>query len=1018
MAKTPGASASARKKTPATSKTKSKSSGSASTASKSKKTPGAQTKSKSPSNDTQDENIIASSEIALIKDGDRQFYSSVKVIPRRDKFRKSDPLSQPTFNSNASWCITIGDLVCVQHPSSHSLNAPFTTSWRPCQILSLFRERSNKKGSKLSTRKKKWGAMKMEVRWFYRIRDLDDRTLRYEKKLLKKQSSNKKKKGGRRNDGEEEEFFETGHVEVLDASVLLGRLVLKHNHDVGKVKNDATNYPVPTVVKCCHRYYLPKEQDVFDIFDWGNMLTRGLECSEMNENVTMKALKCLSLTTSRSDNTKEIGDDPLVVLPCHTETVKQKELILFYTSCTLAYPWSQMKHSNLLCHPEKRDEFPKWELCVGDVIAVHSESTPPSGTDDIQGRDKWYPYRVPWSHAQVISIYRATVAKSDTLHNERVSVGAESITVELRWFPRVSEAMKEGHEKKAVLKMLEQISDDGDRMCEEILEGEQFTRIDCSSILGPVFIDDGNDQNCAVSPCVLPKNRRTVSERLRCDTRGVPALVTNRIYIDPASRVHRGSQVPEHPKNKQKKAILLEAVLKVRDQRAKQLIHGQSKVAIEGEIVESEPVQGFAGDIAAEPGGHEQSPHKKRELFSSGFNVIDECKKLRTSADGEPFHKAPRDAMTSESVVNRTLQENLAGEEEQLLSPELRVSCHIKPFHVDVSALKSFYEEICVIPPLDSYDDRFSAGKDDKQASEEWKVKLGDTVALEVEQDPKDSSSVHFPFNVSWAPAEVVSIYQVHKTKESCVNLREQMSNQARHKSLHLSDDGCTIMIEVRWLYRSYEIPGAPKKKSSADNGELEEVFETDQIDSCSADSILSPIQLHDVSKKQPVDAFGSQMGMPCIHYQCSRLWSIHRRSFVPSGSLNNRVSRGRMYSAYKSALEILNQLPTDGGASFTGQQREISWKESFQAAIQQLSLAEAAQDAQDNGMVLACREKERARIKSFLTKAIRGSSSKDVSQDEDETMNLQSSMFIAGPPGTGKVSLFALLCSVIGTFS
>jgi hypothetical protein len=432
---------------------------------------------------------------------------------------------------------------------------------------------------------------------------------------------------------------------------------------------------------------------------------------------------------------------------------------------------------------------------------------------------------------------------------------------------------------------------------------------------------------------------------------------------------------------------------------------------MEDEIVESEPVQGFAGDIAAEPGGHEQSPHKKRELFSSGFNVIDECKRLRTSEDGEPFHKARRDA---KSVVKRTLQENLAGEEEQLLSPEMRVRCHIKPFHVDVSALKSFYEEICIIPPLDSYDDRFSGGKDAKQASEEWKVKLGDTVAIEVEQDPKDSSSVCFPFNVSWAPAEVVSIYQVHKTKESCVNLREQMSNQAQHMSLQQSDDGCTIMIEVRWLYRSYEIPGAPKKKSSADNGELEEVFETDQIDSCSADSILSPIQLHDVSKKQPVDAFGSQMGMPCIHYQCSRLWSIHRRSFVPSGSLNNRVSRGRMYSAYKSALEILNRLPTDSGALSTG-----SWKESFQAAIQQLSLAEAAQDAQDNGMVLACREKERARIKSFLTKAIRGSSSKDISQDEDETMNLQSSMFIAGPPGTGKVSSFVtLLCSVHGTFS
>jgi Cdc6-like AAA superfamily ATPase len=84
------------------------------------------------------------------------------------------------------------------------------------------------------------------------------------------------------------------------------------------------------------------------------------------------------------------------------------------------------------------------------------------------------------------------------------------------------------------------------------------------------------------------------------------------------------------------------------------------------------------------------------------------------------------------------------------------------------------------------------------------------------------------------------------------------------------------------------------------------------------------------------------------------------------------------------------------------------SWKEEFQVAIQKLSLAEAAQDAQENGMVLSCRESERAQIMSFLRKAISGlvQSNSNDGGEEEEVKNLKSSLFIAGPPGTGKVSI------------
>ena len=50
-------------------------------------------------------------------------------------------------------------------------------------------------------------------------------------------------------------------------------------------------------------------------------------------------------------------------------------------------------------------------------------------------------------------------------------------------------------------------------------------------------------------------------------------------------------------------------------------------------------------------------------------------------------------------------------------------------------------------------------------------MKLGDTVTVEVERSSKDTGITYFPFVVPWALAEVISIYKVHKTKESCIRL-------------------------------------------------------------------------------------------------------------------------------------------------------------------------------------------------------------------------------------------------------
>lgn len=560
------------------------------------------------------------------------------------------------------------------------------------------------------------------------------------------------------------------------------------------------------------------------------------------------------------------------------------------------------------------------------------------------------------------------------------SISASSLYCEIRWFPRLSEALAECQDKPKILDRLNEISNNTKRMSEEILEGKQTLVIDCCSLLGPVFVEDeesigGSDP----TSIYLPRNRRRVSDCISCDERGKPHIGRTLIEFDPTLRVQRGLDASKRFMNAVQKDNILKEVLRVRNERSDQMKqhHHELQPCSNNDGVESEVV---CGDIAAEKVAFDSSPHRKRQLFSNDASEGNSnSKKTRFSAASHTVEEVAQ--------ICHAPDVEMKGDE--------RVSCNGQPFHVDLSALKSFYDEMDILPN----DERFSSSGVSNIEGEKWTVKLGDTIIVETEQDSKLSNAVHFPFTVPWAPAEVVSIYRLHRDKVSCAryaksDLQQKMSADAKGQ----------IMLEIRWFYRPWEIPGASKKRpESIDGDELEEVFETDQIDVCSAESILSPMQLHDVAR--PLTAPNRMLGMPLIHYHCSRFWSIHRRSFVPSGSMSNRVLRGRVYSAHKAAFsELERSACCAADANSIGAK---SWKEEFQAAIHKLSLAAAAQDAQERGMVLACRENERQRIANFLRKAITGlvQTNSCQGEDEDETNHLKSSLFIAGPPGTGKTA-------------
>ncbi|KAL7548090.1 hypothetical protein ACHAWF_011377 [Thalassiosira exigua] len=926
--------------------------------------------------------VVPSSEVVLREDDAVRWCASVGLVPRTERFTV-DLASSPEPTSGGPsgggiWTVRIGDLVCVEvegakRPSGRRAVAcaPFDVAWRPCQVLSLFRRKSSTSDG--------WGALKVEVRRFYRLGDLDDRNQRRERAEAKRH----KHRSG-------EEVFETGHVEAVDASLLLGKLALARGPDAEASASDvsAARAVVPTAAKWCRRYYLREERDAFEPFDREGMLARALDCSEMLRNKKLRKAVYARLDLALPASVGlDADDESSASLPAPVLKSRRKAegtRVAYYPHCTLPHRWSQLTRRDLLCPLARRGSFPEWQLCVGDVVAVHCEGcTPATGADAIPGRDEWHPYSVPWSQGQVLAIYRSF--DEDDAILEESDFPSSSLKLEIRWFPRVSEALLEARDKtkadknKKALERLDQVAGDIERTSEVILEGQQLSKIDGGSVLGPVFVTDGSKSYESPASNFLSRNERTICDSVHCDKEGKPHPRHGVTSYDLSHIVDRGFDVSnEYPSQNAKKTVL-KAVLQCRKERA------------ERKRVEDSPAA-IAGHPKNEPKDFDRSLDKKRQLFGDDLEDAGR-KRARSCADI--------------ASVGKTLQDTVMLDPTgQIDSTQVhtKVSCSIDPFHVDVSARKSFYEEVDTVPDVDSYDNRFSAQGGTGPGKGQWRVKVGDMVTIRIEGGTsKDSGGVNFPFVVSWAPAEIVTIYKKHNSKESCAKLLRKLSRGGQEEEMSSQEYGTgEIMVEVRWFYRPHEIPGSGKKKPGpAADGELEEVFETDHVGAFHADCILSPVRLHD--SNQSMNAPNTILGMPCIHYRCSRFWSIHRRSYMPTSSLSNRVSRGRMHSAHRAALTRLPNASSVANEAPPNQHRDKSWREAMQEAIQQLTLAEAAQDVQEKGMVLSCREKERDQIASFLRKAIRGSGSRG--SEEEESMSLKSSMFIAGPPGTGKTA-------------
>jgi hypothetical protein len=296
-------------------------------------------------------------------------------------------------------------------------------------------------------------------------------------------------------------------------------------------------------------------------------------------------------------------------------------------------------------------------------MAVHCDES--TTTDGGGWGGAWRPYRVPWSHCQVLAIYREVLSRDEEEGGEdrgedgaatsevstlpTMTMPALSIRFKVCWFPRISEARplaprcgKKGGDDGPLMKCLEETPNDG--TTEVILEGRQTTTICCGLLLGPVHVVGGGSKGADAlggtppppPAAFLPHNRREVSNRVACDKDGVPYPIGGppRGRLDPRLLVKHGVRATRRYLDEDQVGRILDAVLRARGER---LLRRKVTTTMTTRTMRTtdahrtsgiddcaggakKPPQAAAGGIAA---AGPAVPHGKRLLFDDDFDDDD-----------------------------------------------------------------------------------------------------------------------------------------------------------------------------------------------------------------------------------------------------------------------------------------------------------------------------------------------------------------------------------------------------------
>lgn len=203
------------------------------------------------------------------------------------------------------------------------------------------------------------------------------------------------------------------------------------------------------------------------------------------------------------------------------------------------------------------------------------------------------------------------------------------------------------------------------------------------------------------------------------------------------------------------------------------------------------------------------------------------------------------------------------------------------------------------------------------------------------------------------------------------------------------------VEVEIRWMYERHDFQGSGTLTLESSE-EVEEVFESDHVDVIQGGDILRPATVRaDPKMFVQNEKF---LGIPVHKYICRRFWSTTRKSLIPCGNLEGRQNRGWLYSRnFPPEVQTkFSNLLMSPAATSNKSQTKMTWKEAMDRIIGKLSLQDASKGAYEKGETMIGREKELDQLLAFFRDAMRGTAG---------TGGSKSSLFLAGPPGVGKVS-------------
>lgn len=447
--------------------------------------------------------IVPETTVAPVDQGGMKYFDSIDMNVQKTELHS---LLRAKFCNR--WTLAVGHIIAV-HPQHDGVGKmkgksrawyPFRKKWRPAQIIALY--------------KKECGKWMMEIRWFDRFEDI----LQQHKVDLTHLDK-------------PYVVFETEvyeHVPV--AAALPGRVILTsiENRQSWDTKiSDTTG--IPLIPRLCSHFCFDEEIDT--CMDWQNYdldllgippgLSRGLSLRPRNrqkKNSISILYRYYSKTIksrvtdpdhnffktwsehrnhftpkNKSICTRFVADDSIVELGPHLLTVNLQSVSLdFLRSVTIRSPTTYFVSPTMEMKRRKKNVF---ECMIGDIVCYHDldASTSESYTSAQQLNFPWYPFQIPWSYGQILTIYK-----------ESTKCGHGEIKIEVRRFYRLSEVSEEA---KVFLPLDSDVN-------QEIFESNDITiALDARCILGTAKLYLGNHSSAGNEDVCRGRRKEIVSCR-------------------------------------------------------------------------------------------------------------------------------------------------------------------------------------------------------------------------------------------------------------------------------------------------------------------------------------------------------------------------------------------------------------------------------------------------------------------------------------------------------------------------